>query len=609
MNALRTFVIITAVAVAGIAANAGVRAAGAVVDAAAAVDDARLHAGASREWLMAGGRYDNDHFSALTQIDRTTVARLAPRWRFHSGKHGGFEATPIVADGVMYVTTPFDDVVALDAASGEIRWRYHHVLRRPPCCGPANRGAAVAYGRVYIATVDARLIALDARTGTVRWDVPLADTPIGKVEDRSALPVGDALRAQNVTGQTGIFANMAPIVYDGKVVVGVTGVGYGLHLGSSDDKDANTAAVVGFAGDYGHRGFYAAFDASTGKRVWRWFTIPDHGWEGDYREQTPDGAPLHRDIAKEKMNADTYRAAWKTGGGSAWTTPAFDPALGLLYVGVGNPSPQFIDATRPGDNRNTVSLVALDAATGRERWSYQQVPHDVWGYDTASPAFLLDTVVDGHMVPAVGEAGKTGWLYVHDRRTGKLLLRSQPFVDQHNLFAQPTADGIVIEPSAFGGASWSPTAYDAATRVAYVSGINSPMTYTVRTATHAGHAESYTEGTAHPARERSGTVTAIDTQTGAFRWQRRMPQPMIGGSLATAGGLVFAGEGNGSFDALDATDGTTLWSYACGAGVNAPPITYEIDGTQYVAVAAGGNALLGFSQGDTLEVFALPKAP
>ena len=573
------------------------------------VDDARLHAAAAdaRNWITAGGHYDNAHFSALTQIDRASVARLVPRWTFHSGLRGGFETTPLVIDGVMYVTTPYDDVVALDAVSGTVRWRYHHVLRHKPCCGPANRGAAVAYGRVYIATVDARLLALDQATGAVVWDIPLADAPSGKVEARESLTGSDALRGQAVIGETGIFANMAPLVYDGKVVVGVTGVGYGLHLGSQATDSAHTSGVVGFAGDYGHRGYYAAFDASTGREVWRWYTIPDRGWEGTFRADTPDGVPLTRDLGAERSADATFAGAWKTGGGSAWTTPAFDPKLGLLYVGVGNPSPQFQDSTRPGDNRDSVSLVALDAATGKRRWAYQQVPHDLWGYDVASPPVLFDTIVDGQAVPAVAEAGKTGWLYVHDRRSGKLIVKSDAFVTQRNLFARPTAAGVEIQPAAFGGASWSPVSFDVASGIAYIAGVNAPMTYRLRTAGVDAAGVAYTEATPDAPAARSGTLTAIDTRSGKIRWQALTAQPLLGGVLATAGGLIFTGEGDGDFDAFDAATGTRLWHAGCGAGVNAPPIAYEVDGTEYVAVAAGGNALFGYPQGDGLIVFALPR--
>lgn len=574
------------------------------------VDDARLLAAPAdpNNWITPGGHFDNAHFSALAKIDRTNVGQLTPRWTFHSGVRGGFETTPLVVDGVMYVTTPYDNVVALDAVSGAVRWRYNHVLRHKPCCGPANRGAAVGYGRVYVATVDARLIALDQTTGAVVWDIPLADKPHGKTEVREDLRHGDALRTENVIGETGIFANMAPLVYDGKVVVGVTGVGYGLHLGSQATDSAHTAGVVGFAGEYGHRGYYAAFDAATGRQVWRWYTIREHGWEGAFRAATPDGAALNRAVDAEKTAARTYINAWKTGGGSAWATPAFDPKLGLLYVGVGNPSPQFEDSTRPGDNLDSVSLVALDALTGKPRWTYQQVPHDLWGYDVASPPLLFDTTVDGQTVPAVAEAGKTGWLYVHDRRTGRLLVRSEAFVTQRNLFAQPTSAGVEIEPAAFGGSSWSPVAFDAASALAYVAGVNAPMTYRLHDADTGGKAGKYTEATPGATSERSGTLSAIDTRSGKIRWQTKTKQPLLGGVLATAGGLVFTGEGDGNLDAFDASSGTRLWQAACGAGVNAPPIAYEVGSTEYIAVAAGGNALLGYPQGDALMVFALPPA-
>jgi PQQ-dependent dehydrogenase (methanol/ethanol family) len=588
-----------------------------------AVDDARLSAAGTdaRNWIVPGGSYAGRHYSALTQIDRKSVASLAPAWTFHTGLHGGFEATPLVIDGVMYLTTPFDDVVALDARRGTQLWRYHHQLTSKPCCGPANRGAAAGYGRIYLATVDARLIALDQHTGAVLWDVPLAAGAGGNVEQTGDLTRGDKLRNQRVIGQTGVFANMAPLVYRGKVVVGITGVGYGLHLGSTAGGDQLTEGVVGIAGDYGHRGFYAAFDAKTGREVWRWYTIPPNGWEGTFTDTTPDGAPLQRDVAAERADATRYAGAWKTGGGSAWTTPAYDQKLGLLYAGVGNPSPQFQDQTRPGDNLYSVSLVALDAETGELRWSFQQVPHDLWGYDVASPPVLFDTVVDGKVVPALGQAGKTGWYYVLDRRNGAFIRKSEPFVPQENLFAAPTAAGIRIAPGAFGGASWSPAAYDPSTGLAYVAAINIPMRYQVRSkadpgvkpeavgvgpgdsvaATDSVHTSAadalYTEATPSDDVPHSGTLTAIETSTGHIRWQRKMAQPLVGGTLATAGGLVFMGEGDGDFDAFDA---------ACGAGVNAPPIAYEVDGREYVAVAAGGNALFGYTSGDALTVFALP---
>jgi glucose dehydrogenase len=576
-----------------------------------ATDDARFAAAAAQadDWLLPGATYSNAHYSALTQIDRTNVAGLVPRWTFHTGMRGGFETTPIVVGGVMYATIPGDDVVALDAASGTQLWRYHHTLRHKPCCGVANRGAAVAYGRVYVATADARLLALDSRTGAVVWDTRLDDETPSRVEHPGDLAGSDKLRDAPVIGQSGVFANMAPQIYRGHVIVGITGVGYGLHVGTNGKPDELTGGVVGEAGDYGTRGYYAAFDAATGVQLWRWHTIPDRGWEGAFRATTPDGSALPRDVAAERAAFAHANGGWKTGGGSAWTTPAIDPQLGLMYVGVGNPSPQFEDSTRPGDNLYSVALVALDVDTGKLRWAYQQVPHDLWGYDVASPPVLLDVRVDGRVVPAVMQAAKTGWLYVHDRRTGDLLRRSAPFVPQQNLYARPNASGVVIAPGAFGGASWSPVAYDARSELAYVAGIHLPMLYRTQSAPTAGGAALiYSEAVPDDASPRWGTLSAIDTQTGQIRWQQKTAQPLVGGVLTTAGGLTFTGEGGGAFDAFDAATGQQLWTYACGAGVNAPPISYRVGATQYIAVAAGGNALFGYPKGDTLFAFALPAA-
>ncbi len=573
------------------------------------VDDARLLAarGDARNWLSFGHDYSNQRYSALGQISTDNVGSLAPRWIYQTGVAAAFQATPLVVDGVMYVTTPYNHVVALDARTGAEIWRYQHVIRaKKLCCGPANRGAAVAYGKVFMATVDARLVALDQRTGTLRWDVSLATAGEGQTETSEDLAATDPLKAAEVTGATGVGANMAPLVYKGKVIVGITGVGYGLHLGSGAGQPIG--AVIGVAGKSGRRGFIAAYDAERGSEVWRWHTVPERGWEGEWRTVTADGAPLHRNIPVEREAFARHAEAWRGGGGSTWTTPALDPELGLLFMGVGNPSPQMDDATRPGDNLYTVSLAALDVETGRLRWHHQQVPHDVWGYDVASPPVLLDLERDGRPVKAVAQAGKTGWLYVHDRTTGGLLFKSEPFVPQENLFMPPTPEGVRVAPGAAGGASWSPAAYSPTTGLIYVAALHMPMHYTVRVRPAEGDrpAQRYTVTT--PTDEpRWGTLSAIETRTGRIRWQRKVDQPLVGGVLATAGGLVFMGEGNGYFDAFDAETGELRWRFQCGAGVNAPPITYEVDGIQYVAVAAGGNPLFGFRVGDAVLAFALPK--
>jgi glucose dehydrogenase len=573
------------------------------------VDDARLLS-ASRDranWLVYGRDYSNQRFSPLAQIDRSNVKRLVPSWIWQSGVASTFQATPLVVDGVMYVSLPFNHVAALDARTGRELWRYEHKRRTPKmCCGPANRGVAVAYGKVFMGTVDARLIALDQGTGKVAWDVPLAEEPEGATERTDQLGADDPLRQQRVTGSTGVGANMAPIVYRGKVIVGITGVGYGLHL-ESDRPGAPLGAVVGIAGQSQRAGFYAAFDTTTGRKLWQFDSTPSTGWEGEFRQATPDGAALERDIAREKETLARYADAWKRGGGSAWTTPAIDAELGLIYVGIGNPSPQMDDLTRPGDNLYTVSIVALDAHTGKLAWHYQEVPHDMWGYDAASPPVLFDVDAGGQRVPALGHAGKTGWFYALDRRNGKLLFKSEAFVPQRNLFKRPTVEGIEIAPGAGGGASWSPVAYDARTGLAYVAAVHMPTRYTVKEIPADG-AKPAVRYTALEVSEgaRWGTLSAIDTRSGGkIRWQVKTGEPLIGGVLATAGDLVFTGEGNGNLSAFDAGSGERLWQFNCGAGANAPPIAFEVDGKQFVAVAAGGNALFGYRQGEAVIAFAL----
>jgi glucose dehydrogenase len=559
--------------------------------AAAEIDDNRLlNAGRdASNWLTYGRDYGNQRFSPLAQIHASNVKRLAPQWIFQSGVSATFQATPIVADGVMYVSLPFSHVVALNAQTGRELWRYNHKRRTDKmCCGPANRGVAVAYGKVFIGTVDARLIALDQKTGKIAWDIPLVDDVEGVTERTDQLAADDPLRKQRVTGSTGVGANMAPIVYKGKVVIGITGVGYGLHL-DSGRSGAPLGAVIGIAGQSQRAGFYAAFDANTGRKIWQFDSTPAQGWEGLFRTVTPDGAPLERDIAHEKATLAQYKDAWKRGGGSAWTTPAVDPASGLMYLGIGNPSPQMDDVTRPGDNLYTVSLVAVDVETGQRRWHYQQVPHDMWGYDVASPPVLFDAAADGITVPAVGQASKTGWLYVLDRRDGRLLFKSDAFVPQSNIFKRPTAEGIEIAPGAGGGASWSPVSYDGRTGIAYVAALHMPTRYTVREIPAAGDKPAVRYTALEPVDgPKWGTLTAIDLRSqGKIVWQAKTDDPLVGGVLATAGDLVFMSEGNGSFDAYDAKTGKLLWQFNCGAGVNAPPVTYQIDGKQYIAVAVG----------------------
>jgi glucose dehydrogenase len=561
------------------------------------------------DWPLHGYDYGNARFSPLAQVTRENVATLQPVWKINTGRKGSFQTTPIVVDGVMYITTPFNDVLALNAATGAQIWRYQHTLRTEEfCCGPANRGAGVANGKVYMATIDNRLIALEAATGAVAWDIEITNTDPG-VREAVAPLLGEALfKDAKVTGGTGYSANMAPQVFDGKVFVGITGTGYGLHLDLKDKGDA-AMSVVGFSGgDNGLRGFLAAYDASTGRELWRWHTVQDAQWVGEWRATTPDGVALNRDLDGEKAAAEKWRDAWRLGGGSIWTTPAIDPETRTLYIGTGNPAPQMDDQTRPGDNLYTSSVVALNADTGELKWAYQLVPHDRWGYDAASPPVLVTVQRDGAAIPAVAAAGKTGWVYVLDRRTGELLYKSEPFVPQRNLFARPTAEGVEITPAILGGGQWSPAAYDSGTDTYFIEGVHHPATYYTKPLTPAPGMPwtSYTYMELSKT-ERGGTLTAVDVATGRIRWQHQSPDPMLGGLVVTAGGVVFAGEGDGRFSAFDAGSGERLWSHKAEAGVNAPPIVYAVDGRQYIAVAAGGNTLFNFKTGDEFLVFALPE--
>jgi glucose dehydrogenase len=573
------------------------------------IDDARLKAAGSdaANWITHGRDLAATRFSPSKQITTENVKKLRPAFIYQTGTAATFQTTPLVADGIMYVSAPFSHVMAVDAATGREIWRYEHKSKSKKfCCGPANRGVALGYGKVYVATVDARLVALGQTTGNVIWDIQMADTNADATEDKAALDSTDPALKGKVSGSTGVGAASAPLVIDGNVIAGITGVGYGLHL-DSDRPGAPLGTVVGVAGRYGRPGFIAAFDAETGQRVWQ-FDTTQKGWEGAFSQKTAYGVTLPRDVAAEKAAMATYADAWKFGGGSVWHSPSVDLDLGFLYFGVGNPSPQAAGESRPGDNLFTSSLVAVDLKTGAYRWHYQQVPHDMWGYDVASPPVLFDFQKDGKTIPAIGQASKLGWYFVHDRRDGTLLMKSEAYVPQENMFKAPTAEGVVIWPGVAGGSNWSPAAVDQANGLAFVAGMHMPTRYHSAELPAVDGKPAVTYYTFEPAKDLPtwGTLSAIDLKSGAIRWQQKTDRPLIGGTLATAGGLVFNGEGNGDFSAFDAKTGARLWTFHCGAGVNAPPISYEIAGKQYIAVAAGGSQIWGFRQGGAVVVFALP---
>jgi PQQ-dependent dehydrogenase (methanol/ethanol family) len=560
----------------------------------------------SKEWPSFGRDYSNQRMSPLKQITPENVKNLTLAWQFKSGVSASFQATPIVMNGVMYVSLPYNHVVALDAKTGELKWRYQHQRREgwKMCCGPANRGVAVNNGKVFIGTVDARLIALNAMNGDVVWDIDVAES-ISKTEGASDLSQSDQKSKKTVYGGTGVGIAMAPVVYRGKVIIGITGVGYGLHI-DTPTKDAPLGAVVGVDGRFGRPGFLAAFDVNTGTRVWQFDTIPPTGWEGDFNQTTSDGTNLNRDIASEKSQIKNNADAWRFGGGSAWSTPAIDPVTNTLFFGTGNPSPQMNDISRPGDNLYTVSLVALDTETGKLKWFYQQVPHDVWGYDLASPPVLFDYVVNGKKIAAVGQAGKTGWYYINDRLTGRLLKKSDAFVPQKNMFAKATKAGTILYPGILGGANWSPTALDEENQTSFVAGIHAPIQYTLVDEPAKDNRPAIRYASSEPTKDaRWGTLSAINLVDGKIKWQVKTAEPLMGGILATKSGLLFMGEGDGSFNAYHSQNGALLWQTKADAGVNAPPISYEIDGEQYIAVAAGGNSIFGYTYGDNVLVYRL----
>ena len=566
---------------------------------------------AEDNWSLYGRTHDNQRYSPLAAINSGNVASLQPAWCIHTGKKGSFQATPIVHDGIMYLSTPFNNVLAIAADSGKILWRYEHGLpERKFCCGPANRGVAVSADTVFMATLDSRLVALDKTSGKKIWETAMADSSAGTAESAAVATRLHELRGARYTGHTGYSANMAPQLAGNLVLAGITGAGYGLHLETGEDGD-NKLAVSGMAGGgHGLRGFIAAYEQKSGRELWRWYSVPEQGWEGQMQNTTGYGVPLQRDLKAETRNLEKYSDSWQFGGGSIWTTPAVDLERGLVFLGTGNPSPQMEDSTRPGDNLYTVSLVALDLHSGELRWHYQQVPHDRWGYDVASPPVLMDVKIDGKKVAAVAQASKLGWLFVHDRNDGKLLRRSKAFVPQENMFTPPTADGVRITPGTLGATSWSPASWHPELGLFYVAAIHQPSLFFSRplapTAEQPWTHISFFQPA--PGADNSGNVSAIDPTTGEITWQNQRDNPLVGGVLSTAGNLVFTGEGEGQLIALDAASGKELWQHQVPYGVNAPPISYSVDGRQYIAVAAGGNRLFGYPTGDLVVAYRIPDA-
>jgi alcohol dehydrogenase (cytochrome c) len=509
-------------------------------------------------WLMYGRNYQAWRYSPLKQIHTGNIKKLVPKWAFQTGvPYDKFECTPIVVNGVMYITAPYSNIFAVDARTGEEIWRYEYPLPDDLaiCCGMVNRGAAIKDDKLFWTTLDAHLLALDTKTGTVLWD----------------RVVGDPNNAESLT--------VAPLVVKDKVIVGISGAEYGI------------------------RGFIDAYYADTGELAWRFYTVP----------------------SKDEPGGETWEGdSWMTGGGSAWVTGSYDPELNLVYWGTGNPAPDWNGDVRKGDNLYTDCIVALDGDTGELKWYFQATPHDVWDWDGTSEPVLIDMPVNGKMTKTLVQANRNGYFYVLDRTNGKFLYaktycevtwssgldaNGRPIVKPEALTSEEGT--IRVCPGVEGGKNWPPSAYNPDTNMLYVSVLEFCGSF------HQGRV-FYRKGLPYlgsgmspdgPAGNRtmSGHISAIDVATGNIKWRHQTKYPNWAGCLTTAGGLMFSGDLEGRFMAFDAETGKLLWKFQTGSGVLAPPITYTIDGVQYIAIASGAAKYgeINIRDGDTLYVFAL----
>ena len=393
------------------------------------------------DWLHTNGDYAQTRFYGGKQINAGNVKRLRPEFMFQTEVRESMETAPIVVDGVMYMTTSFNHVYALDAVTGKEFWHYKHKMGAITtfCCGPNNRGVAIEGGKLFMGTLDAKMVALDAKTGKLLWETEIADPEKGYSE------------------------TMAPTVVDGKVLIGTNG------------------------GEYGIRGFVKAFDSATGKLLWTFYTIPEKGHEGVWAENDATGRNMHRDIATEKAQLARDSSFYQTLGGGVWMNPAVDLKTRTIFFVAGNPSPDLFGAERPGDNLYTNSMIAVNLDTGAYKWHSQYIAHDVWDLDAVSPPILLDVKdKSGKMIPAVMHGGKTGHIYIHDRADGKLIRFSEAMIPQENMWTLPTATGARMLPGANGGVEWSPMAINPNLRLAYAMNLHQPMTYHVEAAKYPG---------------------------------------------------------------------------------------------------------------------------
>jgi quinohemoprotein ethanol dehydrogenase len=543
-----------------------------------------------KNWATNGGNLLNQRYSTLDQINKENVGQLKGVWRASLGGSGmgpGFsgEVQPIVHDGVIYVVAGNNDAFAIDVETGKTLWKYEPKIDLKKtvnvCCGWLSRGLGMGDGKIFVGQLDAKLVALDQKTGAVVWSVQAADPSIG----------------YSITS--------APLYYDGMVITGFAG------------------------GEYGIRGRVTAYDAKTGKEIWNFWTIPG---PGEFGHET---WPQDND-------------SWKYGGAPVWQTPAVDPELGLVYFSTGNPGPDLNGAIRAGDNLFSVAVVALDVKTGKYRWHFQQVHHDIWDYDSPNPVILFDATIDGKPRKGIANASKSGYLYILDRVTGEPLIgipevpvpqeptqataKTQPIpigddLVAHKIIKAPDGWELVNEgktytpfksdkatlyaPSA--GVNWPPSSYEPATNRMFIctnSGIGGAFGGDADAMIGPPLGQQYMQGGFSGARgggvvEPSGpSFVAVNLTTNRVAW-RQMGRLCAGGSITTAGGLIFIGRADGVMTALDSATGNKLWEFQTDAGIHSTPTTFEHKGKQYVVALAGGHIFSSLRSGDGVWLFSL----
>jgi alcohol dehydrogenase (cytochrome c) len=534
MKLWRITALLLIIAVGGMAAAQEISSASVSVDVSPALLESRTLAA---NWVTYNGDYSGRRYSSLSQINTNNVAQLRAEWVFHSANSDRLEVTPVVVNGIMFATSA-NHTYALDARTGRMIW--HH--SRPNSEGliddasrHISRGVAVWHSRIYRQTDNAHLLCLDARSGHLIWDVAYADW------------------------NKNYGATSAPLVVKDKVIVGTSG------------------------GDDGVRGFVAAYDALTGKLSWRFWTIPAPGEFG--AESWPGDLYLH-------------------GGGTAWMSGTYDPDLNLLYWGTSNPAPDFEGGVRPGDNLYTDCVLALDPDTGKLKWYFQFTPHDLFDYDATETPILIDVTYKGEPRQLLVEANRNGFIYVLDRTTGEFLAATQ-FVSKLNWAkgvdakgrpiltgVQPSPEGTRICPGFGGATNWYSPSYNESTHLVYFLALEECETFFLKPEKFKEGQTFYSTGVKRIPTETSQKILLaynLDTQSFAWRYPQTGHAHSSGGTMTTAGGLLFFGDDANSFEALDAQAGKPLWHFNTGQDFSASPMSYAVDGKQYVAIAAGSD--------------------